>query len=528
MKDQFFSRFSPGSMSHETLEAVFVQRHKLAEKLTNRTRASTLGKSKHYQLLIGPRGIGKTHLIALVYHRIKAMADLQNKLRVAYLREEEWGIASLLDLLLRIFAALLEEYPDSELAERVEELYELSPDVAERAAGTLLEDYVGESTLCMLIENLDELFKGLGDEGQKRLRAYLQEHPFCTILATSRSLFAGVSLQTSPFYGFFRIYHLKRLTVEQARQLLIQLAQWDQEAELAGYLQTAAGSHRVRAIHHLAGGNHRVYIVLYQFLNHETLDELSTPFLEMLDDLTPYYQSRMVLISPQQRKIVEFLVARRHAVPVKEIARRCFITHQTASSQLKQLVEFGHLRVTRIGRESFYELREPLFRLCLEVKDRCGPIRLFVDFLRIWCSREELEVQLHGGSLSEARMYLQEAIELPQTDDAQFQALLDALKAAKVAGDNEAILCVVEQLARQRGDMLDWYQYGYYLGIAEDYDVALEIFRRMITSETNDAITWFNYGLARGCLDSRKADGNIFQQTVELDGDDVIRLSNNC
>ena len=526
MKNRFFSRFSPSSMSYETLEAVFVQRHKLAEQLVNRIRASVLGKSKHYQLLIGPRGIGKTHLIALVYHRIKAMPDLQGKLCIAYLREEEWGIASLLDLLLRIFSALLEEYPNSELAEQVEELYDLSPNVAEQAAGALLEDYIGERTLFVLIENLDELFKGLGDEGQKRLRAYLQEHPFCTILATSRSLFAGVSLQTSPFYGFFRIHHLEGLTVEEARQLLIQLAQWDQETELTNFLQTAGGLYRVRAIHHLASGNHRVYVVLYQFLSHETLDELSTPFLEMLDDLTPYYQSRMALLSPQQRKIIEFLVARRHALPVKEIARRCFITHQTASSQLKQLVELGHLSVTRIGRESFYELREPLFRLCLEVKDRRSPIRLFVDFLRFWFSREELEAQLHGSALSEARMYLQETLELPQTDDAQSQALLDALEAARAAGDNEATLHAAEQLARQRGDMFDWYQYGYYLGIVEDYDVALEIFRRMITSETNDAIVWFTYSLALGRLDSHGEAANVFQQTVELDGDDVIRLSN--
>ncbi|MFQ6042043.1 MAG: tetratricopeptide repeat protein, partial [Candidatus Poribacteria bacterium] len=258
----------------------------------------------------------------------------------------------------------------------------------------------------------------------------------------------------------------------------------------------------------------------------ETLDELSTPFLEMLDDLTPYYQSRMSLLSPQQRKIIEFLVARRHAVPVKEIARRCFITHQTASSQLKQLVKLGHLRVTRIGRESFYELREPLFRLCLEVKSRREPIRLFVDFLRLWFSQEELEAQLHGSALGEVRMYLQESLEFPQTDDAQFQALLDALETAKAAGDNEAILYAAEQLARQRGDTLDWYQYGYYLGIKENYETALEIFRWVIKSETNNAIVWFNYGLGRGRLDSRDAAVDVFQQAVELNSDDVIRLSN--
>jgi hypothetical protein len=81
-------------------------------------RDAVLTPSKSYMLLIGPRGIGKTHLIALVYHRVQAMDDLRNHLLIAWLREEEWGVTSFLDLLLRIFRALLAEYHDAALTER--------------------------------------------------------------------------------------------------------------------------------------------------------------------------------------------------------------------------------------------------------------------------------------------------------------------------------------------------------------------------------------------------------------------------
>src|SRR5205823_6826988 len=93
--------------------------------------------------------------------------------------------------------------------------------------------------------------------------------------------------------------------------------------------------------------------------------------------------------------IVEYLCDQRAAVPVKTIARSCFITHQTAAGQLKSLREAGYVRSEASGRESYYELREPLMRLCIELKkNRGGPIRLLVDFLRLWHSRTELQRRL--------------------------------------------------------------------------------------------------------------------------------------
>src|SRR5687768_16329292 len=111
----------------------------------------------------------------------------------------------------------------------------------------------------------------------------------------------------------------------------------------------------------------------------------------MMDDLTPYYQARMEQLSPQQRKIIDLLCSLRGAVPVKEIAKRCFISSQTASSQLKDLRDRGYVLSTPVGRDAYYELAVPLLRLALEVKNqRNGHIRLFLDFLRHWYARNEL------------------------------------------------------------------------------------------------------------------------------------------
>ncbi len=397
MNNNFLSSFTPSLMSSETLEKIFVQRQKLAFDLIESVRESSLTKNKHFRLLIGMRGIGKTHIIALVYHRLKATADLEDKLLIAWLKEEEWGVSSWLDLLLRIFQALAIEYPaeyQTQLPTQVEFLYELSPEDATRQGEKILKEFIGNKTLLLLTENLDEIFKGLGDIGQKQFRAYLQNHNLITIIATSQSLFSGVSKKDSPFYGFFAPQYLEKLTIEEATSLLTKIAELRKDRELESFIQSTTGKDRIKAIHNLANGNHRVYIIFSQFLTRNSLDELVKPVMQTLDELTPYYQARMQWLSPQQRKIIELLCDKSNALPVKEIAQRCFITHQTASSQLKDLREKGYVTSESIGRESFYELQEPLMRICLEVKKQRGqPIKLFIDFLRIWYTEEESKTE---------------------------------------------------------------------------------------------------------------------------------------
>ena len=455
------SRFTPGMMTPEDIEAIFVQRHDLANQIVDDIRAGVLGGSKHHWLLVGPRGIGKSHMIALAYHRIDAMTDLRDKVRVAWLREDEWGVTRLLDLFLRILRALDEQYPEDKLSERVEPFYQEPPDVAEELAGELLKDYVAGRTLLVLAENLDELFSGLGSEGQQRLRAYIQENPFWSICATSQSLFNGVKQQTSPFYGFFRVEHLETLDVDEAVQLLQRIAERDNDTELVEFLGTPTGRARVRAVQHLSGGNHRVYVILSDFLTRESLDQLVDPVMRTLDDLTPYYQARMSWLPPQQRKIVELLCDLRGAVTVKDLAKRCFLSHQVTSSQLKGLRDKGYVQSTAIGRESYYELREPLMRICVEAKKHGGrPIPLLVDFLRIWYTPSQLEQRFFNGVLGPGaeREYLAAAVRAQQGDesDPRVWACLRDMVAQAEGGNWLALEPITEELVAVQPSARAW------------------------------------------------------------------------
>ncbi|MBK7992559.1 MAG: winged helix-turn-helix transcriptional regulator [Blastocatellia bacterium] len=531
MKDDFRSYFSPNLMSKETLEMLFVQRQELAKEVTESIVDSISTSSKHYILLIGPRGIGKTHFTSLIYHRLKDIAAFQEKAVIAWLREEEWGVSSFLDLLIRLLRATLSEESSPTIAEQINKLYEIPIKNAEALAKNLLEELVGNRTLVILMENLNQIFKGLGDKEQRKLRAYLQNNPFCTILATSQSLFDGVSLRDSPFYGFFQIKYLKPLNLEESTELLKNIANHKKDNELARLISSPMGTARIRAIHHLTGGNHRVYIIFSEFLNAKALDDLVEPFMRTLDDLTPYYQSRLNEISAQQQKIIEYLCEERRAVVVKEIAQRCFMTHQTASSHLKTLKEKGYVISHNIGRESYYELQEPLMRLCIEVKmHHDKPIRLFVDFLRFWYSSNDLETRLASTPNDSFEwIYLKQAIELTKKEPNPVISICREEYNEYIREENwnkaleivEEILAILEQEKESEKNKKDAIKYLISKGIIllnlRQHEEALETFEEATKIDSSNTLAWFYLGVELGVLMQYEKALLAFEKVIEID-----------
>lgn len=405
--------FTPSRSDPKDLEFILVQRQKLLQDAVERVRESALTDHKHHLLFVGPRGCGKTHLVTLIVSRLSEDDDLRDPLRIAWLNEDE-TCTTLLELLFKIHSALEKRYPDEYSADRLGAAYDLKPDAALEFVSSRLIASLGSRTLLVVAENLDAIFDGLGDAGQKQLRAFIQENPKLSIVATAQRLVEDLSDRTSPFFGFFQTEHLKPLNVEEAAELLRNIARLQEKPEVVEFLFTSRGRSRVRALHHLSGGNHRIYIVLSQFITRDSIDALLEPFMKMVDELTPYYQERVRWLPPLQRKIVEYLCGCEGTVPVKEIAKRLFATPQTISSQLQDLREKGYVEAHRRGRESLYEITEPLMRICVEVKEnqRHQPLRLLVDFLRVWYDDRELKHRLGKIEPASASFtYLESAIQ---------------------------------------------------------------------------------------------------------------------
>ena len=434
------SRYSPGNLDRESLEALFVGRDDVMEDVLSRLTRSIGDQEKHYILLVGPRGSGKTHFLALARHRLMdriGRAGASESVAVALLNEEEWGVASFLDLVVRILRALADHAPDldAEIAS-VYDRFARDPADAESFAVARLREHTRGKTLLLLCENLVDLFLGLGEEGQKRWRALIQEDGNWAIIASTPSLFSAVTLQDNPFYGFFTIRALEKIDFDTGLELLARKSVHEGKIDLGEFLRTPLGRARARAIHHLAAGNHRAYVVLFDFLDKESLVDLVEPLMHMVDDLTPYYQGRMRQLPPAQRKIVEFLCLERKPTTIKSISTPCLMSHQTAAKQIGELQTAGLVTRMRSGRNTFCELSEPLMRICIEVNDnKTQHFRLFVEFLRHWFTTRELE-RRHAAL---------------QRDD-HLEALHDEAAHYRVAGDHtsaERYLDRVEELQPQ-------------------------------------------------------------------------------
>ena len=60
------SRYSPGNMDRESLEALFVGRDDVMEYVLSRVATSIRSSEKHYILLVGPRSV-QAHAKSLLF-----------------------------------------------------------------------------------------------------------------------------------------------------------------------------------------------------------------------------------------------------------------------------------------------------------------------------------------------------------------------------------------------------------------------------------------------------------------------------
>ena len=382
------SRFTPSTMPEDLLERLFVVRQPILEALMKSVKELGQTPSPHHTLLVGPRGAGKTHLISLVYHRSKELADTGNgkPLRVAWLPEDPWTIVSYRRLLAAILERVLPNFG-------VEKADESKLDAIIRH--TSRED----GPILVLAENLDQILGALGDSGQQKLRNLLQTESGILIIASTTRLDRSLSSHAAPFFSFFDTSRLPPFSPEEAREMLITLAREANNSELSKRLLDNESLARIHTIAHLAGGQPRLWALLGSALTVEDLRDLTTLLLNRFDDLTPYYQEQLARLSPMQRLIVAELATADRPLPVKDISERIGYDQRSTAKAVSDLAERGWLKPTSTiftalldRRRTYYDLAEPLARLAFQIKDSRGePLPLIVDFLTNWFDVEQLQ-----------------------------------------------------------------------------------------------------------------------------------------
>ncbi len=100
--------YTPGNMSYEELKACFVGRQPLLDELLDTLREQAAASTLQHWMILGSRGMGKTHLIRLFHHEIIKDQDLTKLWLPILMNEEEPEVFNLPTLFIRIIQMLAE------------------------------------------------------------------------------------------------------------------------------------------------------------------------------------------------------------------------------------------------------------------------------------------------------------------------------------------------------------------------------------------------------------------------------------
>ena len=446
------SRFSPHLVPADRLEALFVGRSELAAAIESALVGTVSEGGARYELLVGPRGMGKSHLVAILVARLARSEALLGRAVVVALSEEE-HVASLLDLLARLLRAMPAEEGMEPPEAQAASLRKNPGLEGERRAVHLIAQRLSGRALILALENLDRVFEAMGPGGQKRMRAILQEQGRWSLLASSQTAGPPFHNRDQPFYRMFVERPLEALSVSECRDMLLRLANAHEEGALAEKLATPTGLARVRAIHHLTGGTPRAMAVLFPYLDAETLERLEDAFFELADELTPYFQEQMRARSAGQQAVLEQLAESWRPRTVGELAEATFTSHASTAGQLRHL--HGDRLVSRmpLGREAFYEIADPLWRIARAMKRPDRAPTVFVRFLRFWHTREEISARVvlvgegEGGEIWRQALV---GVQGEDEPDEYLRAWLDAARPSMDGGDWPTLLQLSEEAYRRR------------------------------------------------------------------------------
>jgi tetratricopeptide (TPR) repeat protein len=211
-------------------------------------------------------------------------------------------------------------------------------------------------------------------------------------------------------------------------------------------------------------------------------------------------------------------------VPVKEIAGELFHSEQTAGAQLKSLKDKGYVTAGSVGRESRYDLAEPLMRMCVEVKNpQREPIRLIVEFLRVWydrkrfdslCNRYDRDGDLGKYIDAVLRDYKREEMGPIEA------ALVHDLESAEQTGDSTEIVRIAQEIVATSGFQLCLLA-GWKLKALNRMSEALEAFTRACDLAPEDSIGWYFQSVVLRTLGRNKEGLQALEHATQVDPTNV-------
>ncbi len=561
--DIVFYRYSPENMSEDILRKLFVSRDELLESLVKEIEHASKNGTPRFYLMVGPRGIGKSHFLTLLYYEIEKKVTSLIPIKLA---EEEYSIYRASDFFLRILEENSVDVSDVLSLDNENEILHASLDKLKQISKRDGKNFI------IFIENLHELFKQLDKDELHILRSTFQKYDIFSVVATAPLIFPFISEHEEPFYNFFRIQHLKEFSIHEIKELMQKIAKTENNMEfLENFKQY---EEKIHGIVHLTGGSPRLAFLFYEMITRGEIKDIEKSIFKIIDEHTPFYQEVFQLLTAQQRRIFDILISFGEPVTPKQISQKARMNLPTVNTQLRRLETNGYVISRPMGRHTKYEVRERLFRLWREMRQPFGRKRvsILLDFLQLWYTPDErkdlfkttfkffeagdksvmkdlcyyAEIQ-HPEFKAEALLKLTpKLLEMGENEDARYEfnklkehaaEYDDAELEGKISNFElkllfseykyeEAIEVIDEILEINPSDDAALKIKGAALANIGKYEDALEVFNKALEIDSNDNFTLSGKGFALIHVGEYRKSLEVFNKALEIDSNDNVTLTN--
>lgn len=360
----------------ERLLQTTVGREHVLDDIVEKLERNAKKRGGQHYLFIGPRGVGKTHLLTLIENEAAGSERLKDLYTVIRFPEENNRILSFADLLLGVLEMLSERENDGGMKELHHKLsaVEKDEDIIDTIAPRL-KRYRKETgkTLLLMMENLDTLFgeQIKGEQDIHRLRSFLMDSPCAALIGTSPVYFPGLFSVKSPLYDFFDISTIEDLSEEDSIELIRRNLEWEGREDILKDFESLIP--KMKALYALTGGNPRLAVMLYELIAHDNLMDVKVQFQTLLDQISPFYQDRLKELAPQERAVLETIALMRDTPRTPaNLASRMRMKPQQVSSLLKRMTDSGYLTAADNPddkRSRLYRIKEGFFDLWLAMSE---------------------------------------------------------------------------------------------------------------------------------------------------------------
>ncbi|MCI0471759.1 MAG: tetratricopeptide repeat protein [Candidatus Aminicenantes bacterium] len=532
-KKSVLNPFSPWRSSAASLQRTLVGRDHIVEDMMRKTARFSQGAPAKHCLLVGRRGLGKTHILTLLYHYFEGNCLLpgfehiaDNLLPVLLLEEERYSLNSLVIFLMKVFEKFAERYP-TEMRWMIPAGLDSDDDIREYCLENLKAiSAAGNKKIIILCDNLEEVLKQWQERDYKILRAFLSDQKAVMLIGTAVRIFAEIIEPDQPFYEFFEITPLVDLPGAELLNLFEQRFNEDGRQEEFEQRKEPL-KNKLAAIAGLTGGNPRLLVFLYDIVTKRNIFEIESATEELLEGLSEYFRNRFNDLAPQERTVLDAFAGMDGPATPKEIAQKTRLKGQSTYAHIKNLKDAGFIQPVEyaVHKISRYDVTERLFRMWRQNATVQGKkkFRLFIKFLKIYYTPEELKEDFYSSfrQLQEAfkqenrgaveeylcyTSYLQEAAE----SSLKFEIFNKRADLLLKMGDVDRII------EKSPAEGQAWFTKGKLLRQAMNYEEALAAFDRALDVDKDNALYWAEKGRILGIMGRYEEALNCFRRDCEL------------